>query len=367
MSEVSTPAGMRYMEDWPRVRELWLGYWAGEEFERPLMRVTAPNGQQPRAIPDPAGLEERWTDPEYVAAVHAERMRCTYWGGEGFPAHFVNLGPTIMASYLGAPLNLMETTTWPHPIVDDWDTCELHFDESNRWWRATKAVTTACVEASGGNYAVGLTDLGGADDVLSYLRGPERLCVDLIERPEVIRERLAWVLELWFRLYDELWAITKRSMDGSTAWIRAWSPGRFYSLQSDFSCMISAPMFEEFVIPCLERQTEWLDHSIYHWDGPGALQHLDALLDLPHLDGIQWTPGAGNPPVCEWPEQLTRIQERGKRLYLFVGADEVEQLLEFLSPRGLFLETSVGSVEEAEDLLRMAVEWSKDARRRGRG
>ena len=364
MGETATANEMRYMEDWPRAREWWLGYWAGEEFERPLMRVTAPNGQEPRQVPAPATLEDRWTDPEYVAAVNAERMRCTYWGGEGFPAHFVNLGPTIMASYLGAPLNFLETTTWPHPVVEDWDEYELHFDEDDRWWRTTKAVTEACVAAAGANYAVGITDLGGADDVLSYLRGPERLCVDLLERPDVIRDRLSWVLDLWFRLYAVLQAITERAAGGSTAWMRAWSPGRFYPLQSDFSCMISAPMFEEFVIPCLERQTQWLDHTIYHWDGPGALHHLDALLDLPHLDAIQWTPGAGNPPVCEWPEPLIRIQERGKRLYLFVSAHEVKRLLEFLSPRGVFLETSVGSVDEAEDLLRLAVHWSKDAPRR---
>jgi len=355
---------MAYLDNWPQARERWIGWWEGEEYERPLMRVTAPNGRQPRDIPAPATLEQRWTDPEYVAAAHAEHMRCTYWGGEGIPAHFVNLGPSIMAAYLGAPLHLMETTTWPSPIVDDWDACELRFDETNRWWQATKQLTAACVEASGGSYAVGITDLGGPEDILSYLRGPERLCLDLLERPEAVKHRLAWVVGLWRQLYDELWEITRRATSGSTGWMRAWSPGRFYPLQCDFSCMISPAMFEGFVVPGLERLTEWLDHSIYHWDGPGALQHLEALLDLPHLDAIQWTPGEGNPPVSEWPEQLIRVQRRGKLLYLFVGADEVKRLLEFLSPRGLFLETSCGSVEEANDLLRMAVAWSKDAPRR---
>lgn len=355
---------MHYLDNWPEVRERWLGWWAGEEYERPLMRVTAPNGQEPRPLPPPATLEQRWTDPTYVAANYAEQMRCTYWGGEGIPAHFPNLGPSIMAAYLGAPLHLMETTTWPSPIVDDWDTFELRFHETNRWWQTTKELTAACVEASGGNYAIGITDLGGVEDVLSYLRGPEPLCLDLIECPDVVKRHLAVIADLWMRLYDELWEITKQATSGSTGWMRAWSPGRFYPLQCDFSCMISTQMFEEFVVPGLERLTEWLDHSIYHWDGPGALQHLDALLDLPHLDGIQWTPGAGNPPVSQWPEQLTRIQQRGKLLYLFAGPEEVKRLLEFLSPRGLFLETSCGSVEDAEALLRMAVEWSKDAPRR---
>ena len=85
---------------------------------------------------------------------------------------------------------------------------------------------------------------------------------------------------------------------------------------------------------------------------------------MPHLDGIQWTPGAGNPPVSQWPEQLIRIQERGKRLWLYLGPDEVKRVLEYLSPRGVFIETACGSVQEADDLLRMAVEWSRDAPRR---
>ncbi|MFQ6133793.1 MAG: hypothetical protein ACE5R4_17255, partial [Armatimonadota bacterium] len=355
---------MRYLDNWTYARERWIGWWRGEEYERPLMRVTAPNGQRPRRLPPASSLEQRWTDPDYVAAAHAENMRCTYWAGEGIPAHVVNLGPSIMAAYLGAPLHLMETTTWPDPIVDDWDQYEPHFDQGNRWWQATKRITEACVEASGGSYAVGITDLGGAEDVISYLRGPERMCLDVLERPEVIKRHLDWVIDLWMRLYDELWAITRRATSGSTGWLRAWSPGRYYPLQCDFSCMISAQMFEDLVIPGLERLTRWLDHSIYHWDGPGALQHLDALLDLPHLDGIQWTPGAGNPTVSHWPDQLIRIQRRGKLLWLFLSPAEVKRVLEYLSPRGVFIETSCGSMQEADDLLRMAVAWSQDAPRR---
>lgn len=42
------------------------------------------------------------------------------------------------------------------------------------------------------------------------------------------------------------------------------------------------------------------------------MRHVDALLALPKLDGIQWIPGAGAPPVSEWIPLLEHIQAAGK-------------------------------------------------------
>jgi hypothetical protein len=35
-----------------------------------------------------------------------------------------------------------------------------------------------------------------------------------------------------------------------------------------------------------------MKYSLFHLDGPGALKHLDSLLELDALDGIQWVSGA---------------------------------------------------------------------------
>ena len=134
-----------------------------------------------------------------------------------------------------------------------------------------------------------------------------------------------------------------------------WCPGKWYPLQCDFSAMISPEMFETFVAPYLREQCRWLDHSIYHWDGPGQIPHLEILLDIPELDGIQWTPGAGNPDVAspKWFPLYERIQQKGKLLVLLgVAANDVERVLQELSPKGLLISAYCESENEARELLR---------------
>ena len=64
-------------------------------------------------------------------------------------------------------------------------------------------------------------------------------------------------------------------------------------------------------------------------DGPDAIRHLDSLLSLPKLSGIQWIPGAGSPSVSEWIPLLKRIQKAGKLQHLICQKGEVNQNLTF--------------------------------------
>jgi 5-methyltetrahydrofolate--homocysteine methyltransferase len=120
-------------------------------------------------------------------------------------------------------------------------------------------------------------------------------------------------------------------------------------------------MFERLVIPFIEEQCEKLDHVIYHWDGPGEIPHLDLLLAVKKLHGIQWVPGAGNPqPEDEkWFPLYARIQKAGKRLVLNcsgVGADGVVErkilnVFKSLDSAGLLVSTWTAT---REDGMRLA-------------
>jgi hypothetical protein len=55
-----------------------------------------------------------------------------------------------------------------------------------------------------------------------------------------------------------------------------------------------------------------MDYAFYHLDGKGQIPHLDLLLSLPRLRGIQWVPGDGNPPPEHWLPLLKRIRDGGK-------------------------------------------------------
>jgi len=101
--------------------------------------------------------------------------------------------------------------------------------------------------------------------------------------------------------------------------------------------------------------SDWLDGSIYHFDGPGALQHLDRLLTIDGLHAIQWTPGTGNPEGLAWLDLYKQIQAGGKGVVVSLKYDEVETAVKELSPEGLFIMTSAESPEAAEALLEKCV------------
>jgi len=352
---------MEFKPDWEEAMRRFEAWWEGEILDRVCIQVTAPRaGAKPRSLPVPARLEERWTNIEYVLDVAEERMRTTFYGGEAFPLYWPNLGPDVFAAYLGAELIFAEGTSWAKPLIEDWATAPpLRFDRENRWWKLTLQMTEAALERALGRYFVGLTDLHGGLDALAALRGQQNLCLDLIERPDKVKEAMAFLTPLWFTIYEEPHRLIQRKLRGSSTWIGLWSPGKMYPVSCDFICLISPSMGREFVLPDIVAEIEWLDHSIYHLDGPGALPHLDALLEIPQLGGIQWVPGAGSPPTREWVPLLKRIQAAGKNLHLGVAPQDIESLLEQISPRGVMFRTHCASEQEARALLKQAERWAK--------
>jgi hypothetical protein len=61
-----------------------------------------------------------------------------------------------------------------------------------------------------------------------------------------------------------------------------------------------------------------------------------------------------------WVPLLKRIQQAGKLIHITVPANEVEPLLQELSPKGLMLDTYCSTEDEAEDLLRKACRWTRE-------
>jgi 5-methyltetrahydrofolate--homocysteine methyltransferase len=142
---------------------------------------------------------------------------------------------------------------------------------------------------------------------------------------------------LWLRYYDELDAVIRPGCSGTTPWAAIWSPLRCYMLQSDFCYMISPKMFERFVLPDLADCCAALDHAFYHLDGKGEIPHLDMLLALERLRGIQWIPGDGAPPPHEWLPLLQRIRAGGKLCQVYVTPRGARTIVRELGGKGFAL------------------------------
>jgi hypothetical protein len=351
--------------DFDEAAERLEAWWRGEIADRVPIKVTAPIGDVSLPLPDRQELERWWTDPELVVPRLQTQVEATYWGGEAVPVVFpVSISMVaVLAAYLGCPYRFTGTTTaWSEPVIEDWgDLPPLVFDRENEWWQKSAALIEAATRRAPGRFLIGLPDLNGPGEVLARLRGTEELLLDLADDPTPLKPALSRINEVWRQCHAACSDVIGAHVPGSIFWMGIWSGQPSSDLQCDFSCMISPAMFREFFLPAIAQQTEWVPRTIYHLDGPDALRHLDDLLSLPRLTGIQWVPGAGAPPMSDWLDVLKRILAAGKLLYVSCEPEEVEVLLRELPHRGLLLDTACGTPEEARGLVKLAARLSATA------
>ena len=289
---------------WERTKDTHRAWWAGE-LGRPLIYLNRGGGDPGR--PEPA-LPRKNAPAFYDLSVPAEDivdrwdwdMSCTRFLGDSFPSIWPNFGPGVAAAFMGAEFHATEETgtVWFHPAHElDIRDIHLEYDPNNIWLRRIKDISRAAVERWRGQVQVGMTDLGGNLDVLSSFRPSEQLLYDLYDHPDEVK-RVTWEAhELWWRYFDEITSVLQPLNPGYSGWFGVYSEVPHYILQCDFCYMIAPDQFDEFVKPELAASCRRMVNGFYHLDGPGQLPHLDSLLTIPELKGVQWVYGEGNPPA----------------------------------------------------------------------
>ena len=145
---------------------------------------------------------------------------------------------------------------------------------------------------------------------------------------------------------------------GYSDWSGILSASPTYMLQCDFAYMIGPDMFERFVMPELSRTCSRLPRSFYHLDGVGQLAHLDQLLSIDDLNGIQWVPGSGKGAWEEWNDVIKAICDGGKLAQVYGGFDTLDAVVDAVGDNGSKIEICLncpgGPEREAEVRERLA-------------
>jgi hypothetical protein len=362
-------SSLKYRPDADDVRKRLAEWWNGGDIGRPAMQITTPRPEaslrsettlptQPEA---PSGSCPQYTTLSLTYRVERdEYLRSRNVSlGEDMPTASPCLGPNCLALYLGCTAIERPDTVWFETCIKDPDKAVFEYDPDNHYWDFQLRLIKALLEAGKGKYLVTFPDLIEGLDTLAAMRGSEPLLIDLMDRPEWVHESLDRITDLYIKYYDTIYELIKDETGGSHFW--AWAPGKMAKFQCDFSAMISPAMFNDFMVPILKRLTEHVDYCMYHWDGPGAIPHHDALLSIPGINMIQWTPGDGVEGATDprWWPLFHKTIDAGKKVLLTAGVtmESLAALKREFGPKlkQFMFTTRARTPEEAQAMLDLAM------------
>ncbi|MHA2036908.1 MAG: hypothetical protein ACW98X_10765 [Promethearchaeota archaeon] len=369
-------------EDIDNAKNRLEAWWDHEIIDRPVISYYIPRDQHSiaelidlvffsfRLARNPDGIEEVFKDFE-------QRVNNLTYGGESIPSFIPYYGAGIMAAVFGVNPKFQTGTMWfnrptsPNDIVALLEDVKLN--TNNTWYSRLLRVTEYAAQHSQNKYQVSMTDLGGILDVLSSFLGPREIILTMKRRPDIIDTCRAILLEKTLKVYDDLQKIISKYNEGCNSWMNVWSKKRWYPIQCDFCAMLNPTWFRKFALPDIIAQAAHMDYSIYHLDGPNALNHLDDLLSIPELTGIQWVPGDGREPMGheKWYPIYKKIQTAGKNIVSTVTPSRLSTMYRNFDPNGLYLRTVFFNNNLAEfylpsfiggdggAIIEKSVEWAK--------
>jgi hypothetical protein len=353
-----------FKPDYERTRQRIEAFWQRELLDRPVVMFgleKPPEQQVPLPASGHATPAARWMDADYQAELALARLSNLEFLGDTLPIAYPNLGPEVFSAFYGCEIHFGDYgTSWTDPILEDWAEADaLQLDWQSPYLLKLHAMTEALLECSAGRFIVGMADWHPGGDAIAAFRDPARLAMDLITNLPDVQRLLARLEGDYFAVYDQFYDKLRGAGMPITTWLPLLSEGRYYVPSNDFSIMISPRMFQEIFLPGIVRECRFLDRSIYHLDGPGALRHLDAILAIPELHALQWVPGAGNEEFTRWVWVYQRAQAAGKGIQVICQYGDLEAIMETLDPRGLFLSMSgVPDREAGLDMLARLERWT---------
>lgn len=347
--------------NWTTSKQRYTDWWAGKGLVLTMWEACRKEGtphvpvKQPLAGED---LQARWLNPSLRADFCHYELATGSLKADLLPVANTQLGPGSLAAILGANLEAREDTIWIRE-PEHWDG-NLSLNTANRWWQCHVELLKACKERAQGRYLVGMPDLMEGLDVLASLRGSDNVLLDMLMDPDGLEAQVKQVNAAYFEVFDQLYALIREGDEMAFCYFSLWAPGPCSKFQCDISVMFGEDDFRRFVQPYLREQCQRIPYSLYHLDGVDAIRHLDAILEIPELKAVQWTPGYGQPQGGDpcWYDLYRRIKAAGKAVMpCWVKPDELKPLLDAVGPEGLNIELDLQHESEWAAILDLAATY----------
>lgn len=299
--------------------------WWNHELDRPIIQVTL----EPETSKFPSGellgmCYDTTVDPITVAKSYEEWFDEQEYLGDAFPFFYLRT-TGVLGAYMGQDFKVDTVngrgTVWfeemhgvniedMNPTLDTQSALFLHHIQ----------ILQAFQKHFNCDVPLGIANLGGIMDIVESMRGATNSLMDLLDHPEEVKRLNDIILGHFFEAADAQFNTIKReNIPGYTGWISLLSDKPFFISQCDFCFMIGPDEYKEYVHETLAKEAKHFERVFYHLDGPGQIIHLDEILKIEEIDGIQWINGAGSAPIYDpkWFDIYRKVISAGKLLQVY--------------------------------------------------
>jgi len=229
--------------------------------------------------------------------------------------------------------------------------------EHNPWIERYGEFVSFLSREYGHRFPVAQSILRGPLDILAAAIGDENMIYALYDQPEEVHYILSiysGLIKAFLRIQKDM---TPPFMEGNViGQYHIWAPGTVARLQEDAQSLLSAKLYEEFVLPCDCDIASENKYNLFHMHA-SAFHLLDLVLMIKNIGILQVSKDEGINSIESMIPGLVKIQKAGRKLILKgrLTLRDVELIKKKLDYGGLCLQFVVSSIEEADTTISSAM------------
>ena len=342
---------MQYKPDLDNVIKRYQAFWQKDVSDRPPIRVR---------YPIPGQSDEEWCQafqaPETYFDYHDNVLRHRLdLHDDAVPTAAIDMAPGMWGGVMGCQVHFGHGTSWSEHELTDWADMDrfldVKADESNPWVKRMLDMVEYFIQKSEGKCLVGMPLPMGPGDMVTALRGPTPICMDLYQSPQLVQILLEACTKLWIEFFQLMFDRIPAYKGGYADDYDIWTPGRTSYFANDVTSMISGQLYQEIFFKHDCKVVESLETPWMHIHSEQA-RLIPEFVKLPGLIAIQVVNDyPAGPTLKGIVPQLKLVQKDHCLILRKYPMNELDEILSELSPEGLLIDTQCDSKDEARTTL----------------
>jgi hypothetical protein len=277
--------------------------------------------------------------------------------GDRVPEVSLNYGTSFLPALAGAEYRQDGHTAWCLPTgLSAAELSVSAFDVGHPLWRSYEEKLRALLGAGIRDAVIGTGAMSGPVEMLLGLLGPEQLSVDMVDAPDAVARRIGECGRFWRQVFEAQWQTLGRP--AGNVGFGVYMPGRSCLFTEDGLALVGPEHYERFYRAPIAATARGLDVAFIHTHS-GGLHNCALLAQIDGLAGVELSNDPNGPALARVIETGVELQCAGKAVMFSnwqrrLSESQVDRLLGAADPSRTFITLTVGTVSEAEAIVREA-------------